>query len=57
MGEWESDNNRPLQDPWESDDIPLVHPCNEDKLVKVNAVFYSVYWQRVKRKIRQKNNL
>ena len=39
-----SDDNRPLQDPWESDDdIPLVHTRNEDKLAEVNAVFYSLF--------------
>ena len=44
MGEGESDDNRPLQDQWQSDDdIPLVHPRNEDKLAEVNAVFYSLF--------------
>ena len=44
MGEWESDDDRPLQDPCESDDdIPLVHPPNEDKLAEVNAVCYSMF--------------
>ena len=38
------DDNRPLQDPWESDDnIPLVHQRNEDKLAELNAVFYSMF--------------
>ena len=38
------DDDRHLQDPLESDDdIPLVHPCNEDKLAEVNAVFYSMF--------------